>query len=147
MRGRADLGQPRLRHRVAEPVDRLQQLQFPLVRGGPDRDSPLQVIDGGVEQHDPVAVQPAQRRVVVGEPPGQRLGQVGELARGAHPADRQVRQDLPAPLPVDQGLDHQRRRLAGQVRHHRVQLDPRSGSSALASRWISEVRACTVLAR
>jgi hypothetical protein len=38
-------------------------------------------------------VQAAQQRVMLGEPPGQRHRQVGQLPRGAHPADRQVRSD------------------------------------------------------
>jgi hypothetical protein len=61
--------------------------------------------------------------MVLGEPAGQRRGQVGQPARSAHPADRQVRQHLPAPLRVDQALDDQPGGLAGQVRRHRAELD------------------------
>jgi hypothetical protein len=44
------------------------------------RDPLVEVIDRGAEAGDAVAVQPAQQRVMLGEPPGQRLGQAGQLA-------------------------------------------------------------------
>ena len=125
LRGRADLGQPRAGHRVAEPGDRFQQACLPLVRGGLGSDLFLQAGDRRVEQRDPVQVQPAQHRMMISEPAGESLGQVRQLARGPHPAYRQVRQHLPAPLPIDQRFDHQPRRLASQVGDHRVELDPR----------------------
>jgi hypothetical protein len=124
VRGRADLGQPRLRHHVAEARDGLQQALLAPPPGGQSGDLLTQPRDGVIEQRDPVPVQAAQQRVVPGEPAGQGHGQVRELARCAHPANRQVRQHAAAAFPVDQRIDHRRGRDPGNTAGHRAELDP-----------------------
>jgi hypothetical protein len=123
VRGGADLAQPRLRHHVAEARDTLQQARLALPAAGLARDPPVQAGHRGVEYGDAVQVQPAQQRVMLGEPAGQRHGQVRQLPRGAHPADRQVRQHRPAALPVDQRFDHRGGGLAGNLAGNRAELD------------------------
>jgi hypothetical protein len=60
VRGGADLAQPRLRHRVPEARDGLEQVQFPLPRRGLGRDLVLQPVDRVIEHLDAVQVQAAQ---------------------------------------------------------------------------------------
>ena len=57
--------------------------------------------DRVIEHGDPVQVQAAQQRVMLGEPASQRHRQIGQLPRGPHPADRQVRQHAAAALPFN----------------------------------------------
>jgi hypothetical protein len=107
VRGGPDLGQPCLRHDVPEPGDGLEQVLLAPPWHGPGRDPLVQAADRGIEDGEPVQVQAAQHRVMLGEPACQR--------------HRQVSQTEPSLMPAD--------------------------SSALPSRWISEVRAWTVLTR
>ncbi len=113
----------RLPHHVAEARDGGEQARLPLPARGLAGDPPVQAVHRVLEHGDPVQVQAAQQRVMLGEPPGQRHRQVRQLPRGAHPADRQVRQHLPAALPVDQRLDHRGGRRAGYAAGNRAELD------------------------
>ena len=124
VRGGADLAQPRLRHHVAEPGEGLEQAGLALPPRGLAGDPLIQAVHRVIEHGDPVQVQAAQQRVMTGEPAGQRHRQIGQLPRGAHPADRQVRQHAAAAFPVDQRLDHRGGRRAGYAAGNRAELDP-----------------------
>jgi hypothetical protein len=87
------------------------------------RDPVIEPGDRDVQAGDAVLVQPAQQRVVLGEPAGQGHRQVGQLARGPHPALGQARQHRPAAFPVDQRFDHRGSGLAGNVGGDRAELD------------------------
>ena len=123
VRGGADLAQPGLRHHVPEARHGGEQARLALPAAGLARDPLIQAVHRVIEHGDPVQVQAAQQRVMIGEPPGQRHRQVRQLPRGAHPADRQVRQHAAAALPVDQRLDHRRGGLAGYAAGNRAELD------------------------
>ena len=69
-----------------------------------------------------VEVEPAEQGVVVGEPAGQRLGQVADLL--AQHAAGQVSQHRRVTLAGDQRFDHRPAGHAESIGGHRVQLDP-----------------------
>ena len=119
----ADLGDPGPGHDVAEARHGGEQVRLALPADGLACDPLVEAGDRGVEAGDAVAVQLAQQRVMLGEPAGQRLRQVGQLPGCAHPADRQVGQHPAAALAVDQRIDHQSGRLAGNIAGHRAELD------------------------
>ena len=121
VRGRADLAEPRAGHHVPEAGFGGEQVDLALPARGPASDPLVQATDRSVEAGDAVAVQSAQQRVMLGEPPGQCLRQVGQY--------------LPAALPADQRIDHRRGGLADNIAGHRVDLD--ADCSALPSRWMA----------
>ena len=146
VRGRADLGDPRPGHDIAEPGDGLEQADLPLPghrRGG---DPLVQVLYRGVQQLDLVQDQAAHLRVVIGEPAFQRHRQVRQLPGGAHPADRQIchppcrgalRRSAPRSSPAPP--------LAGNVGGDRAELD--ADRLRLVQPLDLQVRAWTFLTR
>ena len=81
------------------------------MRGDQLLDAAGELLDLGGEGVDLVQQHPGQLAVMLVEPAGQRLDQVG--VPGLHPAAGQVRQHPRVTLPGDQRLDHVADRLGG----------------------------------
>jgi hypothetical protein len=123
---------------LVEPAHRLGE------RGDQLLDLGVQRGDVGVDGTGPGQHPPQQKGVVVGEVPGERLFQGGQL--GPHPALGQLRQRFGVALPSD------------QRRHHRPPGDPKmseattpslmqASSSSFSARCFSAVRAADLNAR
>ena len=118
---RAGLGDDHLRDLRPDPGDGLQQLDLVLPRLAGLGDHRVQLGQGLLDQVQPTQHRAGQPGVVGVEVPGQRLGQIGDLA--PHPALRQLGEPQRIGFAVDHRGQHRPRRHRLQARRDRGQLD------------------------
>lgn len=103
------------------PGDRAQQLELVVPRRHPRDDLRIELAQRHLGVLQTGQQRPHQQRMMLIEPPRERLSQVGEPA--AHPVTGEVLHHHRAPLPGDQRAEHGPRGPTGDVRRHHRQLD------------------------
>jgi hypothetical protein len=96
----ADLGEDDFSAATIDAVDRVQQVEFGMVRLDLDCDAAVKLVDHRAERVDMLADHSCQERVVIGEAADQRFGESGDL--GAHSAKGEFGKHLPVALSGDQ---------------------------------------------